>query len=158
MAGYHQSMGKRGHIGDIPGGQAPRTNQLAEEPAGYNRRRKTGRRTWRPANWSCMAHPGTGKSLSMAFYAGQIIRDPAMANPTMVVITDRNDLDEQLFGTFSRCKDLLRQTRYRRKPREPPRKTSRFLPEASYLRRSRSLCPMKRAISIRGCRIGKISW
>ena len=52
---------------------------------------------------------GAGKSLSMAFYAGAIIREPAMANPTIVVLTDRNDLDDQLFGTFSRCQDLLRQ-------------------------------------------------
>jgi type I restriction enzyme R subunit len=53
---------------------------------------------------------GSGKSLLMAFYAGQIIKHPAMENPTIVVITDRNDLDDQLFGTFSMCKDLLRQT------------------------------------------------
>ncbi len=52
---------------------------------------------------------GSGKSLTMAFYAGRIIRQPAMANPTIVVLTDRNDLDDQLFGTFSRCQDLLRQ-------------------------------------------------
>src|SRR2546422_271719 len=52
---------------------------------------------------------GSGKSLTMAFYAGRVIREPAMANPTVVVLTDRNDLDDQLFGTFSRCQDLLRQ-------------------------------------------------
>ena len=52
---------------------------------------------------------GSGKSLTMAFYAGAIIRDPAMNNPTIVVLTDRNDLDDQLFGTFSRCHELLRQ-------------------------------------------------
>ena len=52
---------------------------------------------------------GSGKSLLMAFYAGQIIVHPAMENPTVVVITDRNDLDDQLFGTFSMCRDLLRQ-------------------------------------------------
>jgi type I restriction enzyme R subunit len=52
---------------------------------------------------------GSGKSLSMAFYAGRLILDPAMENPTIVVITDRNDLDDQLFGTFTRCRDLLRQ-------------------------------------------------
>ncbi len=52
---------------------------------------------------------GSGKSLSMAFYAGRIIREPGMANPTIVVLTDRNDLDDQLFGTFSRCHELLRQ-------------------------------------------------
>jgi type I restriction enzyme, R subunit len=53
---------------------------------------------------------GSGKSLTMAFYAGRMVLHPAMENPTIVVITDRNDLDDQLFGTFSRCKDLLRQT------------------------------------------------
>lgn len=53
---------------------------------------------------------GSGKSLLMAFYAGQIIAHPAMENPTLVIITDRNDLDDQLFGTFSMCRDLLRQT------------------------------------------------
>jgi type I restriction enzyme R subunit len=52
---------------------------------------------------------GSGKSLSMVFYAGKIIQRPEMANPTLVVLTDRNDLDGQLFGTFSRCKDLIRQ-------------------------------------------------
>jgi type I restriction enzyme R subunit len=52
---------------------------------------------------------GSGKSLTMAFYAGRVILHPAMANPTVVVITDRNDLDDQLFGTFARCSDLLRQ-------------------------------------------------
>lgn len=52
---------------------------------------------------------GSGKSLTMAFYAGQVICHPAMRNPTLVVLTDRNDLDDQLFGTFARCKDLLRQ-------------------------------------------------
>ena len=52
---------------------------------------------------------GSGKSLTMAFYAGRIIREQAMANPTVVVLTDRNDLDDQLFGTFARCRDLLRQ-------------------------------------------------
>jgi type I restriction enzyme R subunit len=52
---------------------------------------------------------GSGKSLTMAFYAGRMILHPAMANPTIVVLTDRNDLDDQLFGTFARCRDLLRQ-------------------------------------------------
>jgi len=52
---------------------------------------------------------GSGKSLTMAFYAGRIIREPAMENPTIVVITDRNDLDDQLFNNFAHCQDLLRQ-------------------------------------------------
>ena len=50
---------------------------------------------------------GSGKSLTMAFYAGRIMRDVVMENPTVVVLTDRNDLDDQLFTTFSRCGDLL---------------------------------------------------
>ncbi|HRB16176.1 MAG TPA: type I restriction endonuclease subunit R [Nitrospira sp.] len=52
---------------------------------------------------------GSGKSLTMAFYAARVILHPTMANPTIVVLTDRNDLDDQLFGTFARCRDLLRQ-------------------------------------------------
>src|SRR5690606_38271400 len=48
---------------------------------------------------------GSGKSLTMAFYAGRVVLHPEMQNPTLVVITDRNDLDEQLFGTFARCKE-----------------------------------------------------
>jgi len=52
---------------------------------------------------------GSGKSLTMAFFAGRIIQHPAMENPTLVVITDRNDLDDQLFGTFARCNELLYQ-------------------------------------------------
>ena len=46
----------------------------------------------------------------MAFYAGRAILEPRMENPTIVVITDRTDLDDQLFGTFARCHDLLRQS------------------------------------------------
>ncbi len=53
---------------------------------------------------------GSGKSLLMAFYAGQLVRQPALENPTIVVVTDRNDLDDQLFTTFSMCRDLIRQT------------------------------------------------
>ena len=53
---------------------------------------------------------GSGKSLSMLFYAGCISRHPEMENPTIVVLTDRNDLDDQLFGQFARCSDALGQT------------------------------------------------
>jgi len=61
---------------------------------------------------------GAGKSLSMAFYAGRVILEPRMQNPTVVVITDRNDLDDQLFGTFARCHDLLRQAPMQAESRE----------------------------------------
>ncbi|HSH03338.1 MAG TPA: type I restriction endonuclease subunit R [Anaerolineae bacterium] len=52
---------------------------------------------------------GSGKSLSMAFYAGRIVQEPQMANPTLIILTDRNDLDDQLFDTFAACHELLRQ-------------------------------------------------
>ena len=61
---------------------------------------------------------GSGKSLTMAFYAGRIVLHPAMENPTLVVLTDRNDLDDQLFGTFARCHELLRQTPVQAESRE----------------------------------------
>ncbi len=61
---------------------------------------------------------GSGKSLTMVFYSGKIILHPAMSNPTLVIITDRNDRDDQLFGTFALCQDLLRQTPVQAEDRE----------------------------------------
>lgn len=61
---------------------------------------------------------GSGKSLTMTFYAAKIARHPAMENPTLVVLTDRNDLDGQLFGKFSVCRSLLRQTPVQAESRE----------------------------------------
>lgn len=52
---------------------------------------------------------GSGKSLSMLFYAGKVILHPAMENPTIVILTDRNDLDDQLYGVFAGGQGLLRQ-------------------------------------------------
>ncbi len=59
--------------------------------------------------WVVWHTQGSGKSLSMVFYAGQIVVEPDMENPTIVVLTDRNDLDDQLFSTFGNCVNLLRQ-------------------------------------------------
>jgi len=53
---------------------------------------------------------GSGKSLLMAFLGGLVVRSRELENPTLIVLTDRNDLDDQLFGTFNLCKDLIRQT------------------------------------------------
>jgi type I restriction enzyme R subunit len=53
---------------------------------------------------------GSGKSFSILFFAARVVRHPAMQNPTLVVLTDRNDLDDQLFGQFQRCADILGQT------------------------------------------------
>jgi len=89
---------------------APMASGFAEDPIPFG---LPGVQHYRPGDkrigviWHTQ---GSGKSLLMAFYAGQVIRHPYMANPTLVIVTDRNDLDDQLFGTFSMCKDLLRQT------------------------------------------------
>ena len=112
MAGYHQFHAVETAVQETLRAAALREElQLVAEPPG--RRYEPGRRQG--------GHPGdrrigvvwhtqgSGKSLTMAFYAGRIIREPAMENPTIVMLTDRNDLDDQLFGTFSRCRDLLRQ-------------------------------------------------
>ena len=61
---------------------------------------------------------GSGKSLSMVFYSGKLITAPEMQNPTILVITDRNDLDDQLFDTFANSKQLLRQEPFQAKDRE----------------------------------------
>src|SRR5690606_32400898 len=52
---------------------------------------------------------GSGKSFTMLFFAARVIREHAMQNPTLIVLTDRNDLDDQLFGQFQRCHDILGQ-------------------------------------------------
>jgi type I restriction enzyme R subunit len=52
---------------------------------------------------------GSGKSLTMAFYAGRVVQSAEMENPTILVITDRNDLDDQLYGTFAKAAEILRQ-------------------------------------------------
>jgi type I restriction enzyme R subunit len=61
---------------------------------------------------------GSGKSLSMVFYSGKLITAPEMENPTILVITDRNDLDDQLFETFASSRQLLRQEPVQAKDRE----------------------------------------
>jgi len=65
---------------------------------------------WDRKIWVIRHTQGSGKSLSMVFYAGQVVVQPEMKNPTIVMLTDRNDLDEQLFTTFGNCVSLLRQT------------------------------------------------
>jgi type I restriction enzyme, R subunit len=111
MAGYHQF-----HAVEIAVEETLRASAfsdaagegIADEPGTYRTRRSGGEPSDRRVGviWHTQ---GSGKSLTMAFYAGRVILEPRMENPTIVVITDRNDLDDQLFGTFARCHDLLRQ-------------------------------------------------
>ena len=111
MAGYHQF-----HAVQVAAGETLRAAELhlaadrvAESGGRYEAGQKPGGQPGDRRIGVVWHTQGSGKSLTMVFYAGRIVREPAMANPTLVVLTDRNDLDDQLFGTFSRCQDLLRQ-------------------------------------------------
>lgn len=88
IAGYHQFHGARKAI------------QEAIDASGPDGHRRIG------VIWHTQ---GSGKSFLMAFFAGLAVRSPQLQNPTLVILTDRNDLDDQLFGTFSLCRDLIRQ-------------------------------------------------
>lgn len=91
-------------LGRFPPIQEPKLNTVNGERGVYKIREFGDRRIG--VIWHTQ---GSGKSLSMVYYAGKLIRHPEMKNPTIVVLTDRNDLDNQLFDTFVSCKDLLRQ-------------------------------------------------
>ena len=106
MAGYHQFHAVRVAVAET---LRAAELQATDEPGRYEAGRQPGGAAGDRRIGVVWHTQGSGKSLTMAFYAGRIIREPAMQNPTVVVLTDRNDLDDQLFGTFSRCRDLLRQ-------------------------------------------------
>ncbi len=111
MAGYHQYHAVNVAVDETLRACVPSvpSDRVREQEGTYFVR---GQRDARPGDrragviWHTQ---GSGKSLTMAFYAGRVVLHPAMQNPTLVVITDRNDLDDQLFGTFARCHELLRQ-------------------------------------------------
>jgi type I restriction enzyme R subunit len=108
VAGYHQFHAVRVAVQETLRAAALQ-REIHEGSPGYMVRRQAGGKPGDRRVGVVWHTQGSGKSLTMAFYAGRIIREPAMQNPTIVVLTDRNDLDDQLFGTFSRCQDLLRQ-------------------------------------------------
>ena len=111
MAGYHQFHAVEVAVAEtLRAAELSQTaEKLEEEAVRHEPGRKPGGAPGDRRIGVIWHTQGSGKSLSMAFYAGRIIREPSMANPTIVVLTDRNDLDDQLFGTFSRCQELLRQ-------------------------------------------------
>ena len=111
MAGYHQFHAVQVAVDEtLRAAELQRAaTEVADERGQYEAGRKPGGAPGDHRIGVVWHTQGSGKSLTMAFYAGVIIREPAMENPTIVVLTDRNDLDDQLFGTFSRCRDLLRQ-------------------------------------------------
>ena len=108
MSGYHQFHAVRVAVEETLRA-TERQRLVAEERESYMTRRRHGGAVGDRRIGVIWHTQGSGKSLTMAFYAGAIVREPAMENPTIVVLTDRNDLDDQLFGTFSRCSELLRQ-------------------------------------------------
>ena len=111
MAGYHQFHAVETAVRETLRAAALRreVRRVAEPGGHYEPGRKPGRAQGDRRIGVVWHTQGSGKSLTMAFYAGRIAREPMMENPTIVVLTDRNDLDDQLFGTFSRCQDLLGQ-------------------------------------------------
>jgi type I restriction enzyme R subunit len=110
MAGYHQFHAVQAAVSEtLRAAELARADRAAESVGRVEAGRKPGGKLGDRRVGVVWHTQGSGKSLTMVFYAGRIIREPAMENPTLVVLTDRNDLDDQLFGTFSRCEDLLRQ-------------------------------------------------
>ncbi|WP_031429743.1 type I restriction endonuclease subunit R [Methylomicrobium agile] len=117
IAGYHQFHAVNLAV-ESTVRAAAQIQDMAEDPANYGlpsvRDQKPGDRR-AGVIWHTQ---GSGKSLLMAFYAGRLVKHLAMENPTLVVLTDRNDLDDQLFATFSMCRDLIRQTPVQAEGRE----------------------------------------
>lgn len=106
VAGYHQFHAVRTAVAETLRATAMAKRPLAAGRGGEPGDRRVG------VIWHTQ---GSGKSLTMAFYVGRLAKEPDMQNPTVVVLTDRNDLDDQLFGAFARCSDILP---------EPPRQAN----------------------------------
>ncbi len=109
MAGYHQFHAVNAAVEETLRAATPLPDAVRELPGYYESGLRPGGDPGDRRVGVVWHTQGSGKSLTMAFYAGRMILHPGMANPTIVVLTDRNDLDDQLFGTFARCRDLLRQ-------------------------------------------------
>ena len=122
VAGYHQFHAVRRAVASTLRALPERAQPVHEEPEGYGLPSVSSQQRGDKRIGVIWHTQGSGKSLLMAFYAGQIIAHAAMENPTVVVVTDRNDLDDQLFGTFSMCRDLLRQTPQQAESREDLRR------------------------------------
>jgi type I restriction enzyme R subunit len=112
IAGYHQFHAVNAAMQETvrASGMAESAMIIAEDEGQYCSGRMHGGKAGDRRAGVVWHTQGSGKSFSMLFYAGRIIRNPAMQNPTVVVLTDRNDLDDQLFGQFQRCCELLNQT------------------------------------------------
>ncbi len=112
IAGYHQFHAVNAAVGETvrASGMMLDGGSVHEEQGRYWAGRMHGGRPGDRRAGVVWHTQGSGKSFSMLFYAARVVRHPAMQNPTLVVLTDRNDLDDQLFGQFQRCADILGQT------------------------------------------------
>ncbi|HEY2802238.1 MAG TPA: type I restriction endonuclease [Chthoniobacterales bacterium] len=111
MAGYHQFHAVKAAVDEtIRATGREGTAKVGEFPGHYWAGKMHGGKEGDRRVGVIWHTQGSGKTLSMLFYAGCIIEEPAMENPTLVFLTDRNDLDDQLFGQFQRCHEILRQT------------------------------------------------
>ena len=108
IAGYHQFLAVKAAVDETL--RATAKDRVAEAPGTYWAGKMEGGKEGDRRVGVVWHTQGSGKSLSMLFYAGCIIEHPAMENPTLVFLTDRNDLDDQLFGQFQRCHEIVRQT------------------------------------------------
>ncbi len=109
IAGYHQFHAVREAVrATVIAASSPDKGllEVREERATYGKEVKPGSRK-AGVVWHTQ---GSGKSITMACYAGKLLQQPEMKNPTLVVVTDRNDLDGQLFATFCAAGDLLKTT------------------------------------------------
>ena len=107
IAGYHQFHAVREAVkATVVASQELETNTVGEKRASYGDEVIPGSKK-AGVVWHTQ---GSGKSISMCCYAGKLLQQPAMNNPTLIVVTDRNDLDGQLFATFSNAVELLKQT------------------------------------------------
>lgn len=119
IAGYHQYHAVNHAVASTVRASASAT---AEDPSKYGLVSVASQKAGDRKAGVIWHTQGSGKSLLMAFYAGRLVQHPAMQNPTLVVLTDRNDLDDQLFATFAMCKDLIRQTPVQADSREELKK------------------------------------
>tara|TARA_R110001599_G_scaffold82854_2_gene222834 strand:+ start:26739 stop:29921 length:3183 start_codon:yes stop_codon:yes gene_type:complete len=113
IAGYHQFHAVRAAVeATIIAAKQPEMLALVAEPSvNYNVSKNGNKNRVGTGKAGVVWHTqGSGKSISMVCYAGKLMAQPEMNNPTIVVVTDRNDLDGQLFNTFGMASDTLKQT------------------------------------------------
>jgi len=110
IAGYHQFHAVNAAVEEtVRASGMSEVEVLRDESGAYWAGRMHGGKTGDRRAGVVWHTQGSGKSFSMLFYAARIIRHPVMKNPTLVLLTDRNDLDDQLFGQFQRCQEILHQ-------------------------------------------------